>query len=259
MQMKFKKRIDFLAFLLPTAILILWIMLPFIMKTPDYLLPSPSKILSSFSGFVLGNSSGQYSGQFIVHSMASWYRVLVGFVISSLVGVFTGLLSGYFSITKRMVDPFIHAIRMVPGIGWFPLAMVWFGVGNKTTIFLIALAAFFPTYVSTVQAVESVPQNIIDVAKVMGASTRDIFFTVVFKSALPGIFSGLRLGMGLCWSFLVLGELTGVNEGLGAVMMNSRMLGDINMIIVCMICISIWGKLADIVLQLVYKFIRPGV
>lgn len=259
MQVKLKKRIDILSFVLPTILLIIWVLIPLLTNTPDYLLPSPSKILTSFGGFVFGSGSGQYTGQFLIHSMASWYRVLVGFVISSFVGVVTGLLSGYFSINKRMVDPFIHAIRMIPGIGWFPIAMVWFGVGNKTTIFLIALAAFFPIYVSTVQAVESVPQNIIDVARVMGASTRDIFFTVVFKSALPGIFSGLRLGMGLCWSFLVLGELTGVNEGLGAVMMNSRMLGDINMIVVCMLCISVWGKLADLMLQLLYKLIRAGV
>ena len=196
---------------------------------------------------------------FFKHSTASLYRVIIGFIIASISGMVFGVLSGYFLIVKRLFDPFIHIIRMIPGIGWFPIAMVWFGVGNKTTIFLIALAAFFPVYVNTIRAVSDVDKTLIDASRVLGANSKDVLKTVIIPSSLPGIFSGVRLSMGVCWSYLVLGELTGVNEGLGAVMMDSRMFGNVDMIIVCMISISIWGRICDLILQGVFKFLTPSI
>jgi len=196
---------------------------------------------------------------FFKHSTASLYRVIIGFLIASISGIVFGVLSGYFLIAKRLFDPFIHILRMIPGIGWFPIAMVWFGVGNKTTIFLIALAAFFPVYVNTIRAVSDVDKTLIDASRILGANSKDVLKTVIIPSSLRGIFSGLRLSMGVCWSYLVLGELTGVNEGLGAVMMDSRMFGNVDMIIVCMISISIWGRICDLILQGVFKFLTPSI
>lgn len=160
-------------------------------------------------------------------------------------------------MVKRLFDPFIHIIRMIPGVGWFPIAMVWFGVGNKTTIFLISLAAFFPVYVNTLRAVLDVDPMVINAGRVLGANSRELLWSIILPSSLPGIFSGLRLSMGVCWAYLVLGELTGVNEGLGAVMMDSRMLGNVDMIIVCMIAIAILGRICDLILVSIYKLIRP--
>ncbi|MBS5787929.1 MAG: ABC transporter permease [Clostridioides difficile] len=234
--------------------------LPVTLNTPEYLLPSLGKVFQSFLDFITGYKElNTYSGMFFKHSTASLYRVIIGFIIASISGMVFGVLSGYFLIVKRLFDPFIHIIRMIPGIGWFPIAMVWFGVGNKTTIFLIALAAFFPVYVNTIRAVSDVDKTLIDASRVLGANSKDVLKTVIIPSSLPGIFSGLRLSMGVCWSYLVLGELTGVNEGLGAVMMDSRMLGNVDMIIVCMISISIWGRICDLILQGVFKFLTPSI
>ena len=159
---------------------------------------------------------------------------------------------------RRLFDPFINMIRMIPGIGWFPIAMVWFGVGDKTTIFLISLAAFFPAYINTVRAVMDVPKILIDAGRVLGANRIAVFRMVILPASLPGIFAGLRLSMGVCWAYLVLGELTGVSEGLGAVMMDSRMLGSVDMIIICMLAISIWGRISDLILLAIYKKLRPS-
>lgn len=254
------KTIDFVNFIVPIIFLIFWMVLPIILNTPEYLLPSLGKVFQSFLDFITGYKElNTYSGMFFKHSAASLYRVIIGFLLASISGVVFGVLSGYFLIVKRLFDPFIHIIRMIPGIGWFPIAMVWFGVGNKTTIFLIALAAFFPVYVNTIRAVSDVDKTLIDASRVLGANSKDVLKTVIIPSSLPGIFSGLRLSMGVCWSYLVLGELTGVNEGLGAVMMDSRMLGNVDMIIVCMISISILGRICDLILQGVFKFLTPSI
>lgn len=250
--------IDFVSFIVLIIFIAAWAILPALLNTPQYLIPSLSTIIKGFIDFAIGSYElTSYSGAFFKNALASTYRVMLGFLIASLLGVFMGILSGYYIYIKRLFDPFIHLIRMIPGIGWFPIAMVWFGVGNKTTIFLIALAAFFPIYVNTLRAVKDVDDSLIHVGKIMGASQRNIMKTIILPASLPGIFSGLRLGMGVCWSYLVLGELTGVSEGLGAVMMDSRMLGNVDMIIVCMISIAFLGRIFDLILLGIFKMIRP--
>ena len=211
--------IDFVNFIVPILFVLSWVLLPGVFKTPEYLIPSFKKIIIGFWDFITGTEGlSTYSGQFMKHSLASWYRVITGFTIAGLTGVSLGVVTGYFALMRRLFDPFINMIRMIPGIGWFPIAMVWFGVGDKTTIFLISLAAFFPAYINTVRAVMDVPKILID----------------------------------------VLGELTGVSEGLGAVMMDSRMLGSVDMIIICMLAISIWGRISDLILLAIYKKLRPS-
>ena len=103
-----------------------------------------------------------------------------------------------------------------------------------------------------------VPKILIDAGRVLGANRIAVFRKVILPASLPGIFAGLRLGMGICWAYLVLGELTGVSEGLGAVMMDSRMLGSVDMIIICMLAISIWGRISDLILLAIYKKLRPS-
>lgn len=253
-----EKRIDFLNFIVPGLFIVSWIVLPNIMNTPEYLLPSLNRVLECFIDFITGSSElTAYSGKFLENALASLYRVGWGFTIASVLGIFLGILSGYFFTVKRLFDPFIHIIRMIPGVGWFPIAMVWFGVGNKTTIFLISLAAFFPVYVNTLRAVLDVDPMIINAGRVLGANSKELLYSIILPSSFNGIFSGLRLSMGVCWSYLVLGELTGVNEGLGAVMMDSRMLGNVDMIIVCMITIAILGRICDLILVSIFKMVRP--
>lgn len=252
-------RIDFLNFIVPIIFLAAWMILPTLLDTPKYLIPSLSTVAKGFIDFIFGSYElSTYSGTFFSNALASTYRVIVGFLIAGVLGVLMGILSGYYVYIKRLFDPFIHIIRMIPGIGWFPIAMVWFGVGNKTTIFLVALAAFFPIYVNTLRAVSDVDKNLINVGKILGASQSSIMKTIILPASLSGIFSGLRLGMGVCWAYLVLGELTGVNEGLGAVMMDSRMLGNVDMIIVCMISIAFLGRIFDLILLGIFKLLRPS-
>jgi len=243
-----KNRFDWLKIILPLCILLLWIVLSSI-NGQKHLFPSPQRIILILFDFVFGHAqASSYSGQFLSNFLQSIFRVWGGFSIALISGVVLGLLTGYYSVMKRLIDPVVHLIRMVPGIGWMPIAMIWFGVGNRATLFLISLAAFFPIYINTAGGVIGIPDRTIKTAKTLGAKGHVLFLTVILPAASKSIFTGIRIGLGTTWTYLVLGELTGVSKGLGAVLMDARMLGNTDVVIVAMITIAICGKLSDLFL-----------
>lgn len=251
-------RIDPLGFALPGALLLGWYWVTKAGTIPPHLLPGPQSVLQVTMDFTSGMERlTPYSGKLLENLAASLLRVITGFGIALVFGVTLGFLTGRINIVKRINDPIIHAIRTVPGIGWLPIAMVWFGVGEQTTIFLIALAAFFPIYLNTAHGASEVPYLLIRAGRMLGANTLDLFKTVILPSAYPSVVVGLRLGLGVSWAYLVLGELTGVSAGLGAVMMDSRMMGQVEMIIVSMVCIAIMGTLTDRLLLRICRWILP--
>lgn len=244
--------------ILPVFILIFWIFASSNGIIPAYIFPSPKNLFRVFVDFISGSSKlTPYSGTFVSNFSVSCMRVFIGFIIASIFGLILGFLTGRSLVIKRIIDPTTNLIRTIPGIGWLPIAMIWFGVGEKTTIFLIALAAFFPIYINTAHGASQVSPLLIRAAKMLGANKITLFKTVIFPSAFPFILVGLRLGLGIAWAYLVLGELTGVSKGLGAIMMDSRMLGQVEMILVAMISIAILGRISDYLLVKILKIIFP--
>jgi len=252
------RKIDPVGFALPAMLLAIWFVAAKSGELPPYILPNPESIFQVMVDFASGAAKiTPYSGKLLINLLSSLLRVMTGFGIALIVGLFLGFLTGRNSAVKRMIDPLVHAIRTVPGIGWLPIAMVWFGVGEQTTIFLISLAAFFPIYINTAHGASEVPILLIRAGRMLGADKVTLFTTVILPSAFPAVVVGLRLGLGVSWAYLVLGELTGVSTGLGAVMMDSRMMGQTEMILVSMVCIAIMGILTDRLLLLVCKLIYP--
>ena len=141
----------------------------------------------------------------------------------------------------------INSLRAVPGISWLPLALVWFGIGMRTTVFLVALAAFFPVYLNTAAGARQINPLLYQAGAMMGVGRIRGVFAILLPAAMPQIISGLRLGVS--WAYLVLGELTGVSNGLGAVIMDARMLGRIDVIIVGIIVIAVMGRISDLFLN----------
>lgn len=243
---------------IPCSILVVWLALTRFQLLPEYLLPSPLSVLLSLREFVCGNdSAGQYSGTFMKHATASVARVGTGFLLASVAGIPIGIVSGRSVRISALIDPFVQLVRSVPGIAWLPMAMIWFGIGNATTIFLIVLAAFFPVYINTFHGARNIPPRWVQAARMLGASRKYVLFRVVLPGAMVSIESGLRLALGISWAYVVLGELTGVNEGLGAMIMDARMLGDIRLIMVGIFCIAVLGRISDIILLAALRCI-PG-
>lgn len=252
------RKIDPVGFIFPVLLLAIWYIATKSGRIPPYILPSPGRIAQVIVDFASGTGKlTPYSGKLLENLFTSSLRVITGFGIALVVGLLMGFMTGRFAAVKHIVDPMIHAVRTIPGIGWLPIAMVWFGVGEKTTIFLISLAAFFPIYINTAHGASEVPLLLIRAGKMLGADKLTLFTTVIFPSAFPAVIVGLRLGLGVSWGYLVLGELTGVSTGLGAVMMDSRMMGQTEMIIVSMVCIAIMGIITDRLLLLICHLIYP--
>ncbi len=251
-------KIDPLGFILPLLILGIWFFSEASGLLPPYLFPGPKQFFRVLVDFIFGNSAiTPYSGKFFENLSVSAIRVLSGFALAALWGLILGFFSGRSLFIRRMIDPLIQMIRTIPGIGWLPLALVWFGVGEGTTVFLIALAAFFPIYLNVADGASSVPENYLRAGRMLGANKLQLLKEVIIPGAFPSIVVGLRLGLGVSWAYLVLGEITGVTRGLGAILMDARMLGQIEMIPVAMISIAILGVISDRLLVFICHLFYP--
>lgn len=238
-----------LPWLLPAVLLAAWGLASGTGWMPGYLLPEPSRIVRSFSLYVFGQAgSAPYAGRFSADAAASLTRVLLGFGVAVLLGVPLGVLSGRSLMVRSLLGTTVDGARAVPGISWLPLAMAWFGIGLGTTVFLIALAAFFPVYLNTASGVLGVNPVLCQAGAMMGVGPLRSVWTILLPAAMPQILAGLRLGLGTSWAYLVLGELTGVPNGLGAVIMDARMLGRVDVIIVGIVVIAVMGRLSDLLL-----------
>ncbi|MEG1501265.1 MAG: ABC transporter permease subunit, partial [Clostridiales bacterium] len=127
--------------------------------------------------------------------------------------------------------------------------------GNS--IFLITLASFFPIYVNTTTGAAQISPLILRAGHMLGAKGGKFFTTIILHAAFPSILIGLRLGLGIAWAYLVLGEITGVSQGLGAVMMDARMLGNTEMILSSMLAIAILGRISDLLLVKICNIFYP--
>lgn len=245
----------FLPAIIPALFMLVWLVVSATGLVPTYLLPHPLEIAEAGYAYILGQpGGGPYTGRFLSDAGASLVRVGWGFASAVAVGLPLGILSGRLSIVQGLMSTTVNALRAVPGITWLPLAMVWFGIGIKTTVFLVALAAFFPVYLNAAAGARQVNPLLLQAGAMMGVRRLRGTFAILLPGAMPHLMTGLRLGLGISWAYLVLGELTGVPNGLGAFIMDARMLGRIDMIVVGIIVIAVIGRLSDQLLQAGMKF-----
>ena len=238
-----------LPYLIPVSAIIIWFLLCDTGLTPRYLMPHPGDVLRSGFIYIFGQSGQtQFSGRFLTDLGASLIRVGLGFSLAVILGIPLGILSGRLKPVHRMLSSSINALRAVPGISWLPLALVWFGIGLRATVFLVALAAFFPIYLNAVTGARQVDPILYRAGAMMGVTRFRAIFTILMPSAIPHIMTGLRLGLGIAWAYLVLGELTGVPNGLGAAIMDARMIGRTDIIFVGIILIAVTGRICDLIL-----------
>ncbi len=235
-----------LPWIFPLVLLVAWILVSATQMVPAYLLPSPGKVMHAAYHYVLGEpGSVPYAGRFFNDLQASLLRVVLGFGLAVLLGLPMGVLSGRLTVFQKLMSATINSVRAVPGICWLPLGLVWFGIGLRTTVFLVALAAFFPIYLNAAGGARQIDPILYQSGAMMGIGRFRGIFAILLPAAMPSILTGLRLGLGIAWAYLVLGELTGVSNGLGAIIMDARMLGRIDMIMVGIVAIAVMGRLSD--------------
>jgi NitT/TauT family transport system permease protein len=230
---------------LPAAIIVVWGLVTETGAVPAYVLPPPRTVLATLVDFFFGGSSQAYSGKFLAHFLQSLYRVAGGFACGAVLGIPLGIVLGFNRKIGAFIEPTIQLSRSIPGICWLPLALVWFGIGTGTSVFLIALGSFYSIFLSTLGGVRYVNPVLLRAGLSLGATESSLLYTVILPAAFPSILSGLRLGLSYSWIYMVLGEFTGVNYGLGALLLQSRDTMDTPLIIGLMGVIGGLGALSD--------------
>ncbi len=232
-----------LGLLVPAILLFAWWLAT---RNRDYgLVPSPGEVVTAVLDLAAGDEGDAFSGRLPAHILASMERVYGAFALAALVALPLGLLIGRLRLARDLLDPLLQLLRPIPVTAWLPLSMILFGLGARSAFFLVALGAFFPILLNTSFAVRSVEPRLFEAAAMLGVSPARMFPKVVLPASLPGIFTGLRLGLGFAWVVIVVGEMTGVQTGLGAMIMDARQLSRTDVIVAGMATIGLLGFLSD--------------
>ena len=229
---------------LPLLLLLAWDVA--VRATGTMLVPSPQEVGLMLWDFAFGGIyDDAFSATLPTHWLQSMSRVYGAFALAALAGIPLGLVIGKNAAIRRFVAPTLQMLRPVPVTAWLPLSMIFFGVGPNAAIFLVFLGAFFPIIINTTFGVKSVEPRLFEAAAMLGCKGTSMFRQVVLPAAMPSIFNGLRLGHGIAWFLIVVGEMTGVPEGLGAAIMDGRMLSRTDVVIAGMVVIGFTGFVTD--------------
>jgi NitT/TauT family transport system permease protein len=180
------------------------------------------------------------------HIGASLGRVGSGFLLAVAVGVPLGLWMGWVRAAHDTLNPLFQILRPISPIAWIPIAILWFGVGNASPIFLIFVSSVFPMVVQTVAGVHAIEKRYLRAAENFGVSRATLFGRVVVPATLPQVIVGMRTGLGVAWLVVVAAEMIALRSGLGYLIMDSRNAGNrYDLVVAGMLIIGLIGLLLD--------------
>ena len=216
----------------------------------DVMLPPPTAVFSAAQDLWA-------RGVLITHIVDSLRRVLIAVGTAALLGIPLGIAMGWFEKFRAAVDPVIEFIRPIPPLAWIPLSILWFGIGDTQIEYIIFLAAFFPVVLNSRAGARDIDTYLVRAGLSLGATPRDLFFTVILPGALPNIFTGLRVALGIGWMALVAGELVAAPSGLGYLINNARTLFRSDYILLGMVLIGALGLVLDYIMRLLIRLLMP--
>ena len=205
---------------------------------PPVLFPTPVMVGKALVAEIV-------SGRLLMDSLISLRRILGGFALGCSIGATLGLLMGFVTLARRFLDPYIQFGRFVPSISLLSPALIWFGIGEGSKLFLITYTTTFIVLLNTFTAVLDVPRNKIRAAQSLGATRWQLFRLVALPASLHGIFTGMRVGMGLSFTTVVAAEMIAADSGLGFLIINSRLWFQTDVVFAGIIALGTLGYLAD--------------
>lgn len=234
--------------LLPVVVLGLWEIAGRTGLITPGILPHPSRVAQGWYRWAfgpVGMGLNPYSGTWASNVLNSATRVGQGYALALLVGVPVGVLIGWSKLTARLLDPTIQSLRPIPITAWLPFSIALFGIRDFGAIFLIALGAFYPIVVNATQGARDVNPLLVRAAAMMGAGRWQVLTRVVFPSALPSVFTGMRIGLGIAWTAVIVAEMVAVKSGLGYVLWDAYYVGRMDIVVADMVSIGVLGFLTD--------------
>lgn len=224
------------------VIALLWELVTRFSGVSDHVFPGPITVLISMWELIA-------DGTLLKHSVASLYRVTAGFYLAILFGIPLGMVLGRVETFKSIINPLIHFLRPISPLAWIPLAMLWFGIGDKPAVFLIFLSSFFPLVVSTTIAVNSINPVYFQVASNFNFSRFEVISKIVVPATIPAVVTALRLTITIAWLVVVAAEMIAVQSGLGYLILDSRNALRMDYVMVGMIIIGIIGLILDYIMK----------
>lgn len=215
-----------------------------VVVTRSVIFPTPGQV-------VTGTVELMRDGTLWQHIGASLGRVGAGFLLAVVVGVPLGLWMGWVRGAHDTLNPLFQILRPISPIAWIPIAILWFGVGNASPIYLIFISSVFPMVLQTVAGVHTIEKRYLRAAENFGVSRYTLFSRVVIPATLPQIIVGMRVGLGVAWLVVVAAEMIALRSGLGYLIIDSRNAGNrYDLVIAGMIIIGLIGLLLDGLMRL---------
>jgi NitT/TauT family transport system permease protein len=212
-------------------------------QTQSVIFPTPLQVVTGTTELVA-------DGTLWEHIFASLMRVGTGFALAACIAIPTGLWLGRVDGAYITLNPIFQILRPISPIAWIPLAILWFGVGNMSPIFLIFIAAVFPMIVQTSAGVHTIERRYLHAAENFGVSRARLFRRVIIPAVLPDIIIGMRIALGVAWLVVVAAEMIALRSGLGYLIMDSRNAGNrYDLVIAGMIIIGVIGLILDAVMR----------
>lgn len=234
----------------PILLLLIWEMLVRFGLLDSRFFPAPTKVLSTMFEMIR-------SGLLFSDLKISLYRILGGFLLGAIPGLLIGLTMGIFPLVKTFIDPIVAATYPIPKLAIMPLIMIIFGLTEFEKMVVIALGTLFLVLINTVAGVVNLDKIYLDVAKNYGASKKDYYLTVAIPGALPMIFAGIKLGMGMALLLIVAAEMNGANAGIGYRIWESYSIFNIPEMFVSFIVMALLGYIFTVVLDELEHWIIP--
>jgi len=217
-----------------------------------FFLPAPSQVVRRMGQMAIGPDA------VLFHDIKiSATRVLIGFIISAVVGVPLGLVMGMHPLLRASLNPIISVIRPLPALSWIPLSMLWLGIDEQQKYAIVFMGCFASVLVYTTDATMRVDPTLTLAARNLGASRFQVLRHVVLPGALPTILSGLKVVLAIAWTCVISAEMVGANSGLGFRIWTAKEWSDTGQVLVGMLSISVTVLILDILFRGVEKVLMP--
>jgi sulfonate transport system permease protein len=235
-----KKRYEvLLQWLLPILLIITWYIATNT-GSNNTIFPSPVKVLNRAIIMIK-------NGQLLEYTSVSAKRAIIGFVIGGGIGFLLGLINGMWRISDITLNTTLQMLRNIPVLALISLMIVWFGIGEKVKIIMVAFGVFFPLYINTYHGIKSLDKGLIEMGRVYGLKGFSLFRNVILPGALASVLVGIRLSLGTMWLILIAAETIAADAGIGYMAMTARELMQMDKVVLSIIIYALLGKLSDVI------------
>jgi NitT/TauT family transport system permease protein len=237
----------FVGLVVPVLVLLVWQIVGS-RESMAGIVPTPLAVIEGWKDWMFGAAGmglNPYKGTWLSNVQYSGLRVVQGFVLAAVLGIPLGLMIGWSKLVSQLFDPLVQSLRPIPITAWLPFSIALFGIRDIGSIFLIFLGGFYAIVVNATQGARDVERNLVRAALMMGATRTQLLRRVVLPSAMPSIFTGLRIGLGISWTAVIVSEMVAVKSGLGYVLWDAYYVGRMDIVLADMVSIGAMGYLSD--------------